>query len=79
MIRTVVSVISVMVIFTSIAYMATPDPFSRKDRLAEDEAVFVTTCSLLQRIEQCLENVERLRELDVAPSPDILTPAVEDN
>ena len=50
-----------------------------KNRLSEDEAVFVTTCSLLQRTEQCLANVQRLRELDVVPSLDSLTPAVEDN
>ena len=77
--RTVVSVIAVMVTLVSIAYMATTDAYLRKDRLSEDEAVFVTTCSLLQRTEQCLQNVEKLRELDIAPNPDTLTPAVEDN
>lgn len=78
MIRTAIGWAAIGVVVATGAFMFHMNN-GRKNRLSEDEAVFITTCSLLQRTEQCLSNVERLRELDVAPSLDTITPDVEDN
>lgn len=42
---------------------------SNNEPLSEAEVEYIMDCSLLQRTQNCLENVDKLRQLGIAVSP----------